>query len=71
MTDPAFLPVDDSEIIEITDYDELVEITEAPIDDDFDDEPRNPESGKAGYAIAWLLGVPLPILLIVYLISRC
>lgn len=32
---------------------------------------RNPESGKIGYAVAWLLGVPLPILLIVYLISRC
>jgi hypothetical protein len=32
---------------------------------------RNPESGKIGYAIAWLLGIPLPILLIVYLISRC
>lgn len=32
---------------------------------------KNPESGKAGYALAWLLGVPLPILLIVYLISRC
>lgn len=32
---------------------------------------KNPESGKVGYAIAWLLGVPLPILLIVYLISRC
>jgi hypothetical protein len=31
----------------------------------------NPESGKIGYALAWLLGVPLPILLIVYLISRC
>jgi hypothetical protein len=31
----------------------------------------NPESGKVGYAVAWLLGVPLPILLIVYLISRC
>jgi hypothetical protein len=31
---------------------------------------RNPESGKAGYALAWLLGVPLPILAIVYLFSR-
>jgi hypothetical protein len=31
----------------------------------------NPESGKVGYALAWLLGVPLPILLVVYLISRC
>ena len=32
---------------------------------------NNPQSGKAGYALAWLLGVPLPILLVVYLISRC
>jgi hypothetical protein len=31
----------------------------------------NPQSGKVGYAVAWLLGVPLPILLIVYLFSRC
>jgi hypothetical protein len=31
----------------------------------------HPESGKVGYAIAWLLGVPIPILLIVYLVSRC
>ena len=30
----------------------------------------NPESGKAGYALAWLLGIPLPILAIVYLFSR-
>jgi hypothetical protein len=29
------------------------------------------QSGKAGWALAWLLGVPLPILLIIYLISRC
>ena len=26
------------------------------------------ESGKVGYALLWLLGVPLPILLIIYLI---
>ncbi|MEO8702242.1 MAG: hypothetical protein ABI867_19515 [Kofleriaceae bacterium] len=32
---------------------------------------KNPQSGKAGYALAWLLGVPLPILFIVYMISRC
>jgi hypothetical protein len=25
------------------------------------------ESGKIGYALLWLLGVPLPILLIIYL----
>jgi hypothetical protein len=32
---------------------------------------REPQSGKVGYALAWLLGVPIPILLIVYLVSRC
>ena len=31
---------------------------------------RDPQSGKAGYALAWLLGIPLPLLLIVYLFSR-
>ena len=29
------------------------------------------ESGKIGYAIAWVLGVPIPLLLVIYLISRC
>lgn len=28
-------------------------------------------SGKIGYAIAWLLGIPLPILLLVYLVRSC
>ena len=28
----------------------------------------DPQSGKIGWAILWLLGVPLPILLIAYLI---
>jgi hypothetical protein len=32
---------------------------------------RSLQSGKVGYALAWLLGVPLPILLVIYLISRC
>jgi hypothetical protein len=50
--------------------DDILEITELPADE-LEAAPRDPESGKAGYAIAWLLGVPLPILLIVYLISRC
>lgn len=27
-------------------------------------------SGKAPYAIAWLLGIPIPILVIVWLFSR-
>lgn len=31
---------------------------------------RFTESGKIGYAILWLLGVPLPLLIIIYLIWR-
>ena len=32
---------------------------------------RNVQSGKVGYAIAWLLGIPIPVLIVVYLVSRC
>ncbi len=28
----------------------------------------NPQAGKIGWAILWLLGVPLPVLLAIYLI---
>lgn len=28
------------------------------------------ETGKVGYALLWLLGVPLPLLAIVYMIRR-
>jgi hypothetical protein len=28
-------------------------------------------SGKAGYIIAWLLGIPIPILLLVFLLRGC
>jgi len=28
------------------------------------------EQGKVGYALMWLLGVPLPVLLVLYLIFR-
>lgn len=31
-------------------------------------ENKPDKEGKIGYAVAWLLGVPLPILLIIYLI---
>jgi hypothetical protein len=27
--------------------------------------------GKAGYAILWLLGVPLPVLLAIFLLRGC
>jgi hypothetical protein len=34
-------------------------------------EDRKDEQGKAGWAILWLLGVPLPILLILFLLRGC
>ena len=30
--------------------------------------PANRQSGKIGWALLWLLGIPLPILLVLYLI---
>jgi hypothetical protein len=32
--------------------------------------PKN-EQGAVGYALAWLLGIPIPILLIVFLLRGC
>jgi hypothetical protein len=29
------------------------------------------QEGKIGYAIAWLLGVPIPILLVIFLLRGC
>jgi hypothetical protein len=29
------------------------------------------ESGKIGYALLWLLGIPIPILLLIYFIRGC
>jgi hypothetical protein len=28
------------------------------------------EAGKAGWALLWLLGIPLPVLLVAYLVTR-
>ncbi len=33
--------------------------------------PRNLRRGKAGWIFLWLLGVPIPILLILFLIRGC
>ena len=30
----------------------------------------DPEAGKAGWALLWLLGIPLPVLLVAYLVTR-
>lgn len=30
--------------------------------------PFNRQSGKIGWAILWLLGIPLPVLLVLYLV---
>ena len=32
---------------------------------------RAQQEGKAGYILLWLLGVPLPILLVIYLLRGC
>jgi hypothetical protein len=32
---------------------------------------RKNEQGKAGWIILWLLGVPIPILLILFLLRGC
>lgn len=32
---------------------------------------RRGQEGKWGYALAWLLGVPIPILVLVYLLRGC
>lgn len=29
------------------------------------------ESGKIGYALLWLLGVPIPVLLLIYVLRGC
>ena len=33
--------------------------------------PRAAQEGKAGYALLWLLGVPLPILALIFLLRGC
>lgn len=32
---------------------------------------RNNQDGKIGYILLWLLGVPIPILLLIYLVRGC
>ena len=29
------------------------------------------QSGKVGWALLWLLGIPLPVLLVIYFIRGC
>jgi hypothetical protein len=32
---------------------------------------RNKEKGKIGWILLWLVGIPLPILLVLYLLRGC
>jgi len=32
---------------------------------------RNAEKGKVGWILLWLLGIPLPILLVLYFLRGC
>ncbi len=34
-------------------------------------ENRKGEEGRAGYALLWLLGVPIPVLLAIYVLRGC
>lgn len=33
--------------------------------------PRRLQQGRWGYILAWLIGVPIPILVLVYLLRGC
>jgi hypothetical protein len=54
-------------VIEATQSPELVEHSLADYDRE-DARFLNRQAGKIGWAILWLLGVPLPVLLVIYLI---
>ena len=33
--------------------------------------PKRRQAGRWGYILAWLVGVPIPILIVVYLLRGC
>ncbi len=33
--------------------------------------PKAQEEGKLGYILAWLLGVPIPVLFVIFLLRGC
>jgi len=33
--------------------------------------PRRLQQGRWGYVLAWLIGVPVPILIVIYLLRGC
>jgi hypothetical protein len=33
--------------------------------------PRSHQEGKLGYILAWLLGVPIPVLFVIFLLRGC
>ena len=34
-------------------------------------EDTNPRSGKVGWILLWLIGVPIPVLLVLFMIRGC
>ena len=36
-----------------------------------DSEDRSSESGRAGWIMLWLLGVPIPVLLVLFALRGC
>ena len=35
------------------------------------DRKRRLESGRAGWIVMWLLGIPIPVLLVLYVLRGC
>jgi len=33
--------------------------------------PKNYQEGKIGYILAWMLGVPIPVLFVIFLLRGC
>jgi hypothetical protein len=33
--------------------------------------PRRAQQGKWGYVLAWLIGVPVPVLIVIFLLRGC
>jgi hypothetical protein len=57
--------------LDAADGDEIVlDAEDLILEEEAADEVRSTESGKIGWALAWLLGVPLPLLLVIYLVTR-
>ncbi|MEO6954469.1 MAG: hypothetical protein ABI321_21910 [Polyangia bacterium] len=61
------IEIDDSDLIPVTDLVMMDPCALAEYDRS-DARFMNRQAGKIGWALLWLLGIPLPVLLVIYLI---